>query len=199
MKNAHLRFGFAEFEKIDKKKTTRVRLAADQFIGEPESGKAHLLSVIGSDSDVGAICAAAQLNESLLIGGPHLPPRRYWLGEHASVHRGTIPVPGRRRPVRHLVALSAELHDAGEPESTILHRDSPEFILERLASALGLPVLPAWASWLSSRLLTEKRIRKLAGLNCSPIVVTGTKAELLDWIGAALKAGEIVIPQPLRS
>ena len=38
MKNAHERFGFAEFEKQLKDTTTRIRLTADCFIGEqPES------------------------------------------------------------------------------------------------------------------------------------------------------------------
>ena len=34
MKNAHERFGFAEFEKKLRDTTTRIRLTADCFIGE---------------------------------------------------------------------------------------------------------------------------------------------------------------------
>ena len=141
MKNAHLRFGFAEFEKVHKDAASKVRLIADQFIGQPTSGDAHLLSVFGGDSDVGAIAAAIQMNELFLIGGPGMSPKGYRLGERAHLYRGTITLPGRKRPVRH-------------------------------------------------------RIRRLAGLNCSPVIVTGTKAEFLDWIGVALKAGDIAIPQP---
>ena len=196
MKNAHLRFGFAEFEKVQKNATSRIRLTADQFIGEPESGEAHLLSVFGGDSDVGAISAAIQLNEPLLIGGPGLPQRQYRFGERASIHRATITAPERKRPVRHLVTVSAALEAHANSNSIILHHDSPEFILRRLAIALGLPLLPAWAAWFSSRLHSERRIRQLAGLNCSPVIVTGTKAEFLDWIGVALRAGDIAIPQP---
>jgi hypothetical protein len=197
MKNAHLRFGFVEFEKAQKDTATKIHLAADRFIGERESGKAHLVSVIGGDSDIGAIFAAVQLNESLLIGGPGLPPRHYRLGERAHLHRGTINVPGRKRPARHLVAVSAELQGDGETGSIILQSDSSEFVLGRIAIALGLPLLPNWAIWFSSRLQSQTRIHNLAGLNCSPVSVTGTKAEFLDWIGAALKTGDIVIPQPL--
>ncbi|MCI0366500.1 MAG: hypothetical protein L0219_21775, partial [Phycisphaerales bacterium] len=163
------------------------------------SGKAHLLSVIGSDSDVGAVYAAVQLNESLRVGGPDLPVRHYRLGEHAGVHRGTINIPGRRRPARHLIAISAELQGGGDPGSIILNRDSPDFILRRLATGLGLPLLPNWAPWLSARLQSQKRIRRLAGLNCSPVIVTGAKAEFLDWIGTALKTGDIMVAQPLTS
>ena len=40
MKNAHERFGFAEFEKKLKDTTTRIRLTADCFIGEPAENRA---------------------------------------------------------------------------------------------------------------------------------------------------------------
>jgi hypothetical protein len=196
MKNAHLRFGFVEFEKAQKGVVSKIRLVADQFIGERESGKAHLVSVIGGDSDVGAIGAAIQLNESLMVGGPELPPHHYRFGEHAQLHRGTINVTGRKRAVRHLVALSTDLQGEREPGSLILHSDSPQFILLRLSIALGLPLLPNWASWFSSRLESQGRLHKLSGLNCSPALVTATKPEILEWIGAALKAGDIVIPEP---
>jgi hypothetical protein len=195
MKNAHLRFGFAEFEKVHKDAASKIRLIADQFIGEPESGDAHLLSVFGGDSDVGAMAAAIQMNESFLISGPGILPKSYRLGERAHLYRGTITLPRRKRPVRHLVAVSSEFEAEGNANSIILHRDSPEFMLQRLAIGLGLPLLPGWASWLSSRMHSLGRIHRVVGLNCSPVIVTGTKAEFLDWIGVALKAGEIAIPE----
>jgi hypothetical protein len=196
MKNAHLRLGFVEFEKAQKGVVSKIRLTADRFIGEQKSGKAHLVSIVGGDSDVGAIGAAIQLNESLIIGGPGLSPRNYRFGERAQLHRGTINVAGRKRAVRHLVAVSTELQGEGESGSIILHSDSPEFVLQRLSIALGLPLLPNWASWFSSHLQSQKRFQRLAGLNCSPVLVTGTKLEFLEWIGAALKAGEIAISKP---
>jgi hypothetical protein len=196
MKNAHLRLGFVEFEKAQKGVVSKTRLTADRFIGEQKSGKAHLVSIVGGDSDVGAIGAAIQLNESLIIGGPGLSPRHYRFGERAQLHRGTINVAGRKRAVRHLVAVSTELQGEGESGFIILHSDSPEFVLQRLSIALGLPLLPNWASWFSSHLQSQKRFHKLAGLNCSPVLVTGTKPEFLEWIGAALKAGEIAISKP---
>jgi hypothetical protein len=199
MKNAHLRFGFVEFEKAQKGVVSKIRLFSDQFIGDRETGKAHLVSVIGGDSDVGAIGAAIQLNESLMIGGPGLATRHYRLGERVRLYRGTINVAGRKRAVRHLVAASTDLQDEGESGSSILHADAPEFVLRRLAIAFGLPLLPDWANWFSSRLQSEKRVHRLAGLNCSPILVTGTKAEFLDWIGAGLRAGDIAVPEPMAT
>ncbi len=115
------------------------------------------------------------------------------------MHRGSIQMAGRKRPVRHLVAVSTELEGGGDLGSIILPRDSPEFVLQRLALAFGLPLLPAWASWFSSRLQSERRINKLTGLNCAPATINATKAEFLEWIGTGLNSGEIVIPQQLKN
>ena len=56
MENAHLRFGLLEYVRITEKASTRIRLRVDRYIGEDR--QAHLLSVFGNDSDVGAITAA---------------------------------------------------------------------------------------------------------------------------------------------
>ena len=68
MKNAHERFGQAEFEKRLKDTTTRIRLTADCFIGEqPDRNSAsmgHLLSVFGTDVEVAAVWAAVLAEEA---------------------------------------------------------------------------------------------------------------------------------------
>ena len=55
MENAHLRLGLLEYLRITEKASTRIRLRVDRYIGEDR--QAHLLSVFGNDSDVGAITA----------------------------------------------------------------------------------------------------------------------------------------------
>ena len=59
MKNAQERFGYAEFEKRLKDTTTRIRLTADCFIGEPADrsipSQGHLLSVFGTDVEMAAL------------------------------------------------------------------------------------------------------------------------------------------------
>ena len=63
MKNAHERFGFAEFEEKLRDTSTRIRLTADCFIGEraersaPSAG--HLLSAFGSDVELAALWVQA--------------------------------------------------------------------------------------------------------------------------------------------
>ncbi|MDE3063981.1 MAG: hypothetical protein KGJ51_13110, partial [Acidobacteriota bacterium] len=56
MENAHLRLGLLEYVRITEKASTRIRLRVDRYIGEDR--QAHLLSVFGNDSDVGAITTA---------------------------------------------------------------------------------------------------------------------------------------------
>ena len=56
MENAHLRMGLLEYERYTDKIATRIRVRVSQYIGDSDG--AHLLSVFGNDSDVGAITAA---------------------------------------------------------------------------------------------------------------------------------------------
>src|SRR5580700_8671982 len=115
MKNAHERFGFAEFEKKLRDTTTRIRLTADCFIGEraesspPSVG--HLLSAFGTDVEVAALWAAILGEEPIRVGGQDLKPYMVQFGERPAVYRGTLTVPGRRRPVRHYPGFSREVPD----------------------------------------------------------------------------------------
>src|SRR6266568_4745777 len=73
VKNAHERFGILEYTKRMKDTTTQVRLRLDRFIGEIDekgAAKAHLISVLGGDSDVGAIWAAINEQNSFMLQGP---------------------------------------------------------------------------------------------------------------------------------
>ena len=111
MKNAHERFGVLEYTKRMKDTTTRIRVRLDRFIGEAEdgkNGKAHLISVLGGDSDVGAIWAAVVEQNHFTMEASGMEPLTASLGEDAQCFRGTITIAGRK-PIRHLVALSAEL------------------------------------------------------------------------------------------
>jgi len=63
MQNAHERFGSLEFIKRTKDATTRVRVHIDRAVletpkDERGQARAHLLSMIGGDSEIGALWAA---------------------------------------------------------------------------------------------------------------------------------------------
>ena len=198
MKNAHERFGYAEFEKRLRDTTTRIRLTADCFIGDraersgPSAG--HLLSAFGSDVEVAALWAAILSEEPVRVGGQDLKPHIIQFGERPAVYRGTLTIPGRRRPVRHLVVVSTQLRAEGDQARIIVKDNSPDLILRAVANLHGLPLLSDWSEWFRGRLQKAGRIRPLSGLNCAPVAVRGTKSEFLEWIGAGLKNGQIQIP-----
>jgi hypothetical protein len=202
MKNAHERFGVLEYTKRMKDTTTRIRLRLDRFIGEVENegnGKAHLVSVLGGDSDVGAIWAAVVEQGHFTVQGPGIDSLIASLGEGAQCFRGTLNIAGRR-PIRHLVAISTELaktRPGADPQGrrTILCDNDPPFALYRVAQRFGLPVVPEWASWFNQELTQHGVIKPLVGLGCSPVLVRGTKKLFLKWIGRALRREQIRFPE----
>jgi hypothetical protein len=202
MKNAHERFGVLEYTKRMKDTTTRIRLRVDRFIGEVDTEgtcKGHLISVLGGDSDVGAIWAAVIEQNLFTVEAPGFDPITASLGEGAQCFRGTITIPGRK-PIRHLVAISAVLAKArpgADPQGkrTILCDNDPTFMLYRIAQRFGLPVVPEWAEWFSEELRRHGAIRPLLGLGCSPVLVSGTKKLFLKWIGRALRQKRIRLPE----
>jgi len=205
MQNAHERFGTLEFTKRMKDTTTRVRVHIDRAVLEPakdEHGQAavHLVSMIGGDAEIGALWAAVTEGASFQIQLPGRARIAASLGLEAQCFRGSVTVPGRKRPARHLVAVSAELAKTKpgadrEGARTILCDDDPVFVLYRVASRYGLPVVPEWATWFMRELNQRKAIRPLVGLGCSPVLVSGNKPALLKCIGKALREGLIHIPK----
>jgi len=204
MRNAHERFGTLEFTKRVKDTTTRVRVYMDRLVvevgkEEHRSAGVHLLSVMGSDAEIAALWAGVTEGAHFQIQIPGRSAFAGSLGSEAQCFRGSVAVAGKKRPARHLVALSAELAKTKpgadrEGARTILCDDDPVFVLYRVASRYGLPVVPEWAPWFMRELNQRKAIRRLMGLGCSPIVVSGNKSTFLKWIGKALREGLIWIP-----
>jgi len=205
MQNAHERFGTLEFTKRTKDTTTRVRAYVDRVVLDSPKDKqghasAHLISMIGGDAEIGAVWAAVVEGALFQIQLPSHPTIAASLGLEAQCFRGSVAIPGRKRPARHLVAVSAELAKTKpgvdrEGTRTILCDDDPEFVLYRVAYRYGLPVVPEWASWFMRELNQRKSITPLVGLGCSPVLVKGNKQTFLKWIGRALKERLIRIPE----
>ncbi|HLW81350.1 MAG TPA: hypothetical protein VKS20_04840 [Candidatus Acidoferrales bacterium] len=108
-------------------------------------------------------------------------------------------VSGRKRPVRHLVVVSAELAKTKpgadrEGARKVLCCDDPAFVLHRLASRYGLPVVPEWAPWFVRELNQRKAISPLVGLECAPVLIKGNKQTFLKWISRGLRGHVIRIP-----
>jgi len=205
MQNAHERFGTLEFTKRTKDTTTRVRAYVDRVVLESPKDKqgqasAHLISMIGGDAEIGAVWAGVIEGASFQIQLPGHPTIAASLGLEAQCFRGSVATPGRKRPARHLVAVSAELAKTKpgvdrEGTRTILCDDDPEFVLYRVAYRYGLPVVPEWAPWFLRELNQRKSISPLLGLGCSPVLVKGNQQTFLKWIGRALRERLIRIPE----
>jgi len=205
MQNAHERFGLLEFTKRTKDTTTRVRVHVDRAVLEPTKNQqgqavAHLISMIGGDSEIGALWAAVAEGALFQIQLPDHTSIAACLGPEAQCFRGSVMVPGRKRPIRHLVAVSAELFKTKpgvdrEGGRTILCDADPVFVLYRIAYRYGLPAVPEWAPWFMRELNQRKAITPLLGLGCSPILVKGNKQTFLKWIGRALRERLIRIPE----
>ena len=95
MKNAHLRFGWLTYVKSTEKTTTSIKLRLDRFIGEvlpdpPRQAKAHLISVIGGDTQVAAVSAAISLGDRFMVEGPGVQPIRVCLERNAQCFKGSV-------------------------------------------------------------------------------------------------------------
>jgi hypothetical protein len=192
MQNAHLRLGLLEFVRITEKTSTRIRVRVDRYIGE--DGQAHLVSVFGNDSDIGAITAAVHEKASFSVSFPDGETKEVSLGEKAACYRGSVSLPGRKHPVRHLVTISQDLYTNGSAGRTILMRYRPEEAWAILVSFLGLPAVPEWADSLLQILESEGRITEIDGIGCRPVVVRATTEEVLDWIGGHLRSQVLTFP-----
>ena len=196
--------GTLQFTKITRDTTIDVRVRVDRAIAEHEadkrSARCHLLSIFGNDQEVAAIAAALSEEARFYLTGPESDRLTISFGPEPCVYRSSLSIPGRRRPVRHLVAVSDELAKTcagGNPGArrTVLCDGEPEFVLHRLGVRFGLPVVPEWSEWFADELLRRRAIEPLIGIGCRPVLVTGTKKRFLGWMGHGLKRGLIRIPE----
>src|SRR6266568_3267012 len=95
MQNAHERFGTLEFTKRMKDTTTRVRVHIDRAALEPgrdDRGPfgAHLISMVGRDSEIGALWAAVIEGALFQIQLPGHAAISTSLGPEAQCFRGSV-------------------------------------------------------------------------------------------------------------
>jgi hypothetical protein len=193
MQNAHLRLGLLEYHRMTEKTSTRIRLRVDRYVGEDE--QAHLISVFGNDSDVGAITAAVHEKATFTLTFPDGEVKEVSLGEHASCYKGAVSLSDRKHPVRHLVAVSEALYTNGGVGRTILLGYQRDQAWATLVSFLGLPAEPSWAEHVLGVIEAEERIKPLDGIGCQPVLISATTEEMLEWIGNGLKSQALIFPE----
>jgi hypothetical protein len=192
MENAHLRLGLLEYVRMTEKASTRIRVRVDRYMGEDR--QAHLLSIFGNDSDVGAITAAVHEKATFTLTFPDGTAKDVTLGEHASCYKGAVTLPGRKHPVRHLLAVSEELHTNGSAGRTLLLRYRRDEAWATLVSFLGLPADPSWAGQVLEVVERKKRVEEIDGIGCEPVLISATTEEMLEWIGEGLRSLELTFP-----
>src|ERR1017187_2696754 len=151
MKNAHERFGKLVYRRRTEKTATNLRVFLDAFVGE-ERGKAHLVSVVGGDVEIGALATAFANGDSFTVDRPCGTESIVSLGEKPLCFRGSIVVHGRKRPLRHLVSCSRELAETTSDGKPLLILGANSFDWSSLVSHYGLPAPPEWGSWMISQL-----------------------------------------------
>ena len=193
MENAHLRLGLLEYVRFTEKTSTRIRLRVDRYIGYDD--QAHLLSVFGNDSDVGAITAAIHEKAAFSITFPNGGEKEVQFGEHASCYKGAVSLPGRKQPVRHLVAVSQHLHANGSTGQTFLMRHQRDVAWATLVNFLGLPADPRWADSILRIVESKRKIEEIDGIGWEPVLISPTTEEMLEWVGEGLRSGTLSFPE----
>jgi len=97
--------------------------------------------------------------------------------------------------VRHLLAVSQELHTNGSAGRTILLRYRREEAWATLVSFLGLPADPTWADHILEIVERKKRIEEIDGVGCQPVLISATTEEMLEWVGDGLKSQQLALPE----
>jgi len=207
MKNAHLRFGWLTYVRSTEKTTTSIKLRLDRFIGEvlpdpPRQAKAHLISVIGGDTQVAAVGAGITLGDRFMVEGPGVQPIRVCLEQNPHCFKGSVQIPGRKKPLRHLIGLSEEFTSSNVSASsgrTLLASSENGFIWATLAHIHGIPGMPDWADWFAGELEMHQAIIPALGIGCAPVLVKGEKDQFLSWLSWGVESGAVCIPAATSS
>lgn len=201
MKNAHLRLGRLAYTKVLKNTTSHFKVPLDRFIGESLEDrslfKAHLISIVGSDTQIAAIGAAIANREWFSVDFPEGSTIRITLAGNVQCFRGSLSLEGSKHPLRHLVAVSEELSQIASgkiTERVILLDESSGFVWRSLAQIHGLPGVCDWAGWLVGELKRLKKIEPLRGIGCHPVLVKGPKGMFMNCISRGLRAGKLRFP-----
>lgn len=193
MQNAHLRLGQLDYARSSTSIKTNIRLHVDHYMGE--AGQGHLLSLFGGDAEVGAIAAAIQEKHPFTLTFPDGKSVSFNMGPDASCYKGSLIVPGRKQPLRHLLAVSQPLHANGTAGRTFLLNYERSLAWSTLVSFLGLPAEPRWRDWILDWLERENKLQPLDGIGCQPIVITATREEMLSSIACGLQEGRLSFPE----
>jgi hypothetical protein len=100
--------------------STRVQAWCDRLA--TEDNMTHMLSLFGNDSEMAAVSGAISTGSRLTAKLPDGTRLELNMGEKPTRYRGHLAIPGRLRPVRHILCFSEATH--AERHSRISHGPS---------------------------------------------------------------------------
>jgi hypothetical protein len=192
MKNAHERFGELVYIRRSEKTRTHIRVHLHAWAGE--ESKAHLVSVVGGDVEIGALSAAFASHDPFTVIDLDGCEKIVSLGESPTCFRGAINMSGRKRPLKHLVALSQEMTGSIGLDRLLLISNEPAFVWSSLVLHFGLPAVPEWADWSLADLKSKKKIQPLMGFGYTGVAVKTNRQESLKLIEHGLRKTALIFP-----
>ena len=153
--------------------------------------------MIGGDTQIAAVSGAISLGDRFMVEGPGVQPIRVSLERNAQCFKGSVQLAGRKKPLRHLIAFSAELASSNVSVGsgrTLLASSENRFIWAALAHIHGIPGMPEWADWFAGELETHQAIIRTLGIGCAPVLVKGEKAQFLSWLSWGVESEAIRFP-----
>jgi hypothetical protein len=163
----------------------------------PRQAKAHLISVIGGDTQLAAISAGVSLSGRFMVEGPGMAPTRVCLDRNAEIFKGSIQLSCRKKPLRHLVAVSEEFATSNASTTSakaLLASSDALFVWASIADIYGVPGIPEWAEWFEQELKTHHAIVPALGIGCNPAIIRGEKEHFLDWLNWGIESQAIRFP-----
>jgi hypothetical protein len=137
-----------------------------------------------------------------MVEGPGVQPIRVCLERNAQCFKGSLQLAGRKKPLRHLLALSEEFAlsnvSAGSGR-TLLASSGNRFIWASLAHIHGIPGMPEWANWFAGELEAHKAIIRALGIGCAPVLIKGEKDQFLSWLSWGVESGAVSLPDKAGS
>jgi hypothetical protein len=121
-----------------------------------------------------------------MVEGPGVQPVRVCLERNAQYFKGSLQLAGRKKPVRHLIAMSKEFACstvAASSGRTLLASSENQLIWASLAQIHGIPGMPEWADWFAGELETHQAIICALGIGCAPVLVKGEKEQFFGLAG----------------
>jgi hypothetical protein len=189
MKNAHERFGKLLYRRQTEKTATNLRVFLHAFVAE-DRGKAHLVSVVGGDVEIGALAAAFANGDSFTVEDPYHRLARREAVVSPKLHCGSRTEAAAEASCELLAGIS-EHHLRWK---LLLISDDQSFIWSSLVRHYGLPATPEWGPWLIAQLQSQKRIQPLLGFGYAGVAVKAKRKVLLALLRKGLRSNRLAFP-----